>query len=399
MWSRPELFYCSNVHKSESLSEVESVIDHHIPAVKDLRSLQSMNSGLWLSNRAAGELQQDKKSLNRFRKKLEQNSIQLFSLNGFPYGDFHLTSVKQKVYQPDWSDRRRLNYTLALANILAACLPQPQQTGTISTLPLGARFGWSDDRHEDALRLLCEAVTELVRLQEQTGQTIRLCLEMEPGCVLERTEQTLQLFQNELPEAAQQAGLDPESITHHLGVCFDVCHQAVMFENPYESLQRLHQAGIIIGKIQLSSALEVAHPDSRNAHSALSGFQEPRYLHQVYTRTGTGQVHGVMDLPEALEGNDLSRHTPWRIHFHLPLQVGTLEQEELGTTQFAIGQTLDFLADTPGLQPHLEVETYTWQVLPETLRPGNDEQLHAGLAAELHWVEQQMQRRGLLVQS
>ena len=97
MWSRQELFYCSKVHKSESLSEVESVIDHHIPAVKDLRSLQFMHSGLWLSNRAAAELQQDKESLDRFRRKLEQNNIRLFSLNGFPYGDFHLTSVKQKV--------------------------------------------------------------------------------------------------------------------------------------------------------------------------------------------------------------------------------------------------------------------------------------------------------------
>lgn len=397
MWNRPELFYCSNVHQSEALSDVQSVLDLHIPAVKHLRALSSIHSGLWLSNRAAGELLRNGGNLDAFQEKLASHNILLSSLNGFPYGDFHSASVKDRVYQPDWAEQHRLDYTVNLARILAACMTGSRQTGSISTLPLGVRHNWSESRHEQALRLICTAVRELVRLQDDTGHRIRLCLEMEPGCVLEHTGETLRLFRDELPAVAQHAGLDEQAIANHLGVCFDVCHQAVMFEDPYDSLQRLHRQGIAIGKIQLSSALEVAQPESPGVRAALAAFQEQRYLHQVVTVAENGRTQGVPDLPEALESGTFPRHTPWRIHFHLPVQLATLDNADLGTTQHAIGRTLDFLADTPELQPHLEVETYTWEVLPEALRPRNNEQLYAGLAAELDWVEQQMQQRGLLL--
>lgn len=356
-----------------------------------------MHSGLWLSARAAMELLQNSSNLKAFRELLAANNILLTSLNGFPYGDFHSASVKERVYAPDWTGLQRLDYTVNLARILAACMPDSNLPGSISTLPLGIRHSWSESRHKQALRQLCTAIGELIRLQNETGCRIRLCLEMEPGCVLEQTGETLRLFRDELPAVAQYAGLDEQDIADYLGVCFDVCHQAVMFENPYESLQCLHSQGIAIGKIQLSSALEVARPDNPDAHAALMEFREQRYLHQVYTVAENGKIRGILDLPEALESSSFPRSEPWRIHFHLPVQLATLASAELATTQQAIGQTLDFLADTPELKPHLEVETYTWEVLPEILRPRNHAQLHAGLAAELDWVEEQMQQRGLLV--
>ena len=398
MWPREELFYCSNVHRGETLVEVQDVISTHIPAVMQTRSLQSMASGLWLSQHAAEYLGQEQARLAEFRESLDKNKIRLMSLNGFPYGDFHSASVKEKVYEPDWSDPRRLQYTLTLAGILADCLPQPLQTGTISTLPLGARRDWSAEKQQQALRALCQAAGALERLQEDTGHSIRICLEMEPGCVLEYSDDIIRLFRDELPPAAKDQGIEMDAIMEHLGVCFDVCHQAIMFENPYDSLQRIHQSGIGIGKIQLSSALDVACPDSDTARAALSAFEEPRYLHQVYARTGDGQIQGVMDLPAALSGKELPVSVPWRVHFHVPIQAATLANEALGTTQDAIKHTLDFLAATPEVHPHLEVETYTWQVLPEQLRPRDDAQLHNGLAAELDWLEQQMQQRGLVLQ-
>jgi hypothetical protein len=103
-----------------------------------------------------------------------------------------------------------------------------------------------------------------------------------------------------------------------------------------------------------------------------------------------------MDLPDALADSGFPAD-PWRIHFHVPVQSRTLFTGDLGTTQAAIGAALDFLAAQEGrLHPHLEVETYTWQVLPEAMRPTDEAQLIAGLAQELHWLQEQLAARGLL---
>jgi len=396
MWHRAQLFYCSNVHPGESLVEVTSVLGQHLQAVRELRALPAMHAGLWLSNRAAAELLQEEDNLAAFRERLAASRILLSSLNGFPYGDFHSAAVKEQVYQPDWADPRRLDYTLRLARILAACMPDPQQSGSISTLPLGMRHNWPGSRHAQALRQLCSAVVALARLREDTGRSVRLCLEMEPGCILEHTREMLRLFGDELPPLARQAGLDEQTVATHLGVCFDVCHQAVMFEDPYDSLQRLQREGITIGKIQLSSALEAGQPESVETRAALAALGETRYLHQVYTVAENGTARGILDLPAALESSSFPRRQPWRIHYHLPVQLATLAGTPLATTRDAIGRTLDFLADNPGVEPHLEVETYTWEVLPSAMRPRTDAQLHAGIAAELDWVEQQLLQRGLL---
>jgi hypothetical protein len=168
-----------------------------------------------------------------------------------------------------------------------------------------------------------------------------------------------------------------------------------MFEDIRASLQTLHEAGIAIGKIQVSSALEAASPASDEVRELLNAFAEPRYLHQVRCRDALDQVQGVMDLPDALADTAFPR-VPWRIHFHVPIQTTSLFTGALDTTRQAIGELLDFLRDRPGLHPHLEVETYTWQVLPEALRPQDDAQLIHGLAQELHWLQGELQARGLL---
>jgi hypothetical protein len=394
VWRREELTYCSNVHPGETGGAVRRVIAHAIAGVRCSRSLPRMGSGLWLSAQAADELQAaDARAA--FREILMDNGVELFTLNGFPYGNFHSASVKAQIYTPDWTDPKRLAYTQALALILADCLPAWQKEGTISTVPLGYRPGWTAGHQQAALNALCQLAGFLAGLWERTGRRIRVCLEMEPSCVLESTDEMLKLFSDELPSAARRQGMALELLEQHLGVCFDVCHQAVMFEEPQLSLSRLYEVGIRIGKIQLSSALEVVHPDRPEVLAVLREFAEPRYLHQV--RTGTeGELSGVMDLPQALEPPGLPAQTPWRVHFHVPVQAAVLEGGELGTTQTAITQVLDFLAGQREVHPHLEVETYTWQVLPSALRPRNETELLDGLAAELAWVEGQMQQRGLL---
>ena len=395
-WQRSELVYCSNVHPGESLKSICTLITEALAGVRSLRSLETMGSGLWLSNEVADQIVLDEASLNRFQKLLEDSGIELFTLNGFPFGGFHDTVVKERVYQPDWSRPERLDYTLKLAKILAHCLPEHYREGSISTLPLGFQPGWNEGAGRAALDALCTAAAELDVLRQQSGRSIRICLEMEPGCVLEHTAQVIDLFHNDLPAAASRQGIGEDLIRRHLGVCFDVCHQAVMFEDPMHSLECLAEQGISVGKIQISSALEMKHPGDIEVRKVVSDYMEPRYLHQVRTCLESDDLDAAMDLPDALESHTFSTQAPWRIHFHVPIQAPTLADGRLHTTRADIQRVLDFLMLRPDLKPHLEVETYTWQVLPEASRPRDDRELWQGISNELNWLEEQMQQRNLL---
>lgn len=393
-WRPGDLMYCSNVHPAESAGAVEAAVGRHVAGVRKARGLETMAAGLWLSRSAAAELKAPPR-LAAFAKCLQAHGIELATLNGFPYGGFHETRVKERVYQPDWADPARLDYTLDLAEILAACLPAGCAEGTISSLPLGARAGWTADKQRAAALNLAELARDLDGIRRRTGRPVRLCLEMEPDCALETSAEAVAFFQNDLARAAEELGVPPELPARHLGVCFDICHQAVMFEDIAESLVGFHRAGVAVGKIQVSSALEIQQPGEEDALRALRRFDEPRYLHQVRTLAG-GVLQGAPDLPPALDGGALAKAAPWRVHFHVPIQAAGLSHPALGTTRPAILQALDFLKANPACRPHLEVETYTWQVLPEALRPQDEEALTLGITEELNWLEAQLNQRGLL---
>jgi hypothetical protein len=368
-----------------------------------------MACGLWLPAQVARVLATDPEGL---LARLDAAGLDLVTLNGFPYGDFHGERVKEAVYTPAWDSPERLAYTLDLARILAHCLAPDQTEGTISSLPLGfyhqgsqipprgvqaegEDHHWTLERHRAALSHLCDLAGQLAGLRAETGRHVRVCLEPEPGCVLETTDQAIALFTHDLPAAALAQGIHPTAVQEHLGLCLDVCHQAVMFEDIGVSLARLAAAGVRVGKVQVSSALTVPEPDRVDLARLLAPFAEPRYLHQVRTLDRDGRTLGRMDLGEALADPSLPRTGPWRIHYHVPIQEDQIGPG-LATTNGAIGATLDHLAAHPNFRPHLEVETYTWQVLPPGRRPEDPEALVAGLAAELAWLDGQLQARGLL---
>ncbi|TPW14018.1 MAG: hypothetical protein FD130_1459 [Halothiobacillaceae bacterium] len=394
VWQSAEIGYCSNVHPTESFAALSQAIQHPINAVRVARGLSHMATGLWISAEAATEIVTQPHQQRLFTTLLAEANLDLITLNGFPYGDFHGTCVKASVYTPDWSDPRRYHYTCQLAQLLAQQLSLSANEGTLSTLPLGYRPSWSSDKQELALRHITQLALYLHRLKQETGRHIRVCFEMEPGCVLEQTQEALLFFRSQLPAVAQQQHIAETLLQAHLGICYDVCHQAVMFEQATESLGTLTAANITIGKIQLSSALHIERPDQ--AHALLARYAEPRYLHQVRSKTDANIVQGVMDLPEALAHNGLPSDAPWRIHFHIPIHATQLDDERLTTTQAEICAVFDFLAKNPEIRPHLEVETYTWQVLPLAFAINDEYDLTRGIHAELQWVEEQLQQRGLL---
>jgi len=353
--------YCANVHPGETLADVLAAIARFAGPVRRALGVSELGLGLWLSRKALSEVRAE--GVERLRDALAQNRLFTFTLNGFPYGNFQAEVVKRAVYHPDLGTVERRQYLLELAATLAELLPDDVDTGTISTLPLGHREEAAQDLRERAVRELVKITGDLARLRDRTRKQIRICLEPEPGCLLETTSDAIEFF------SALPAGIARD----HLGLCFDTCHQAVAHEDPDTALGALSSAGISIGKVQLSSAL-VADPD------ALGTFDEPRFLHQVRTLRDDGTLAGADDLPLTAH---LPRERPWRVHFHVPIHrevVGSVS-----TTRAFLSRALDIVAGWQPI-PHLEVETYTWSVLPEGERPNDDASLVAGLAAELGWV-------------
>lgn len=388
-WTASQVGYCSNVHPTRDLAGLSASIEQHFQGVRTLRGLQEQDSGLWICARAAEQLQ-DASARAQFLTLLHTCGVRLTSLNGFPYGEFHQGAVKAEVYLPDWADPQRLAYSLDLARILADALPPDCGQGVISSVPLGYAATWTPALQRRADEHLNRLTAALAELHRETGKKIVYCLEMEPDCVLENTEQAIAFFQ-------QRRVTDPNHA--YLALCFDVCHQAVMFEDCYQSLDRLRQARVPVGKIQLSNAMICRLPpqgESRREHvlNILASFAEAVYLHQVKALDAQGRVIAWPDLPAALA--DCADFRELRIHFHVPLFSEHLLLPELSGSQVALAQTFDYLAAHAEFRPVLEVETYSWGVLPAELRPASEPAQLEGIAAELTWVETQLRQRNLL---
>jgi hypothetical protein len=298
---------------------------------------------------------------------LTAEGLQLHTVNAFPYGGFHNEVVKLDVYKPTWAARERLEYTLDCAEVLAALLPE-DTAGSISTLPLAWREPWTHNDDDAATSAFAELSSGLRGLKERTGKTVRVAVEPEPGCVLDTVADVVGWL-----EARIDRGIDPGFV----GVCVDTCHLAVSFAEPGGAVQQIDAAGLRIVKVQASAALHVPDPSSAAARAALRAFAEPRYLHQV-RESGAGGVLAADDLDEAL--NQLPGEDAWRVHFHIPLHH--VPAAPLETTAGVLRQTVQAVERLPyGPEVHLDIETYTWSVLP-----GGQVGITDGIAAEIWWA-------------
>jgi len=372
--STVHLGYCSNVHQAEDLDGVIAQLVGHAEPVREHLGVDRLGIGLWLARGVVTELAENERALARLKAELRLRGLETVTLNAFPYAGFHREVVKKDVYLPDWADEARLTYTLDCVRILAALLPDDADRGSISTLPLAWRTPWPAARADGARRALERLTDGLAAVEERTGRRIRVGFEPEPGCVVETTVQAVRHL----------GGLDPD----RLGVCLDACHLAVQFEEPAEALRRLADAGLPVVKLQASCAVEATDPADPAARRALRRLAEPRFLHQTRASTG-GDVLAVDDLPDALDGALPTDTGPWRVHFHAPLH--TDPEPPLRTTTDQLGQVLAGLLGGPSAGcDHIEVETYTWSVLPD---PPAD--LSVGIAAELAWARARLTAIGL----
>ena len=391
----PHLTYCTNIHPGESLAEVRGNLERFTLAVKQkLAPDRPFGLGLRLGARAAEELSRPDE-LTRFRDFLAESGLYVFTVNGFPYGPFHGTPVKEEVYLPDWTDEARLTYTDRLADILAAILPdEPGMEGTISTVPGAFRERVRTSGEVEAMgAMVARHAAHLHRVEGETGRRISLALEPEPCCYMELAEEAIDFIRDHVWRAEALAtfrsltglggGAAEEFLRQRVGVCFDTCHSAVEYERCEEAVRSLQAAGVRIAKAQVTAGMQVdfdGGPGDRERVEALRAFAEGVYLHQVVEKRGESLVRHV-DLPQALESWE-RREVPdeCRIHFHVPVF-----REELGPFRGTQGYVAEFLAMVreEHVTPHLELETYTWDVIPPEYRR---ESIVDAVAGELQWA-------------
>ncbi|WP_243360481.1 metabolite traffic protein EboE [Fundidesulfovibrio terrae] len=375
MSARPApVTYCTNIHPGESWDETRRNLEAHTLAVKAAVCPDDpFPVGLRVSGLASRQV--DGGEALRFKDWMGEHGLYVATVNGFPFGTFHGTPVKSGVYLPDWRDPARLEYTLRLAELLAVWLPEGMD-GSISSVPVGFTADFDLAQEGMALATIGKALEGLDRIAQRTGKLIRLSVEPEPGCLVETTPQLVSLF--------ERLAL-PENLRAHLAACYDCCHQALQFEDPAWSLTLLADNAIEIGHVQVSSALNLPCP----ALSCLSRFDEPVYLHQCVFRDGSGKLERFDDLGQALgwvkgvpadpsPRPDFGGAPSWRVHFHLPVFLEELS--ECSTTQAFLR---DFLPLVPAHVP-LEVETYTFSVLPKELQTPT---VVESIVREIEWVE------------
>jgi len=339
------LTYCTNIHPAVGWDAVLESLRAHAPALKARLSPDGpFGIGLRLSGAESSELLQGDR-LARFREWLDGEGLYVFTINGFPHGTFHGEPVKADVHAPDWRSEERVAYTLRLVEILGTLLPDDVD-GTISTNPLS--YGrWLDD---DGVQTCTANVFRVADALQDTR--IALAIEPEADGALATIDDLIRWWPDELDR-------------EHVTVCFDACHSAVAYEEPDAALDALDEAGIRVGKAQLSAALTVPG----DAHEELRAFADPIYLHQV---TEAGSLRTWPDLPEALSANGSEE---WRVHFHVPIFIeryGALE-----STQEHLRRCIERVETA-----HLEIETYTWDVLPADLKVSSVD----SIAREYEWV-------------
>ena len=379
------LGYCSNIHPGEHWEDHFEELKTHIPKVKAaVCPDKPFGFGLRIANKASIDLIQSSDKIEQLKSWLKAENLFIYTLNGFPYGGFHHSKVKDDVHRPDWTTKDRLEYTKRLAQILVQLIPEDLETAGISTSPLSYKFWWKANEMPEAFRTSTKHIVELAlflnEIKQNTGKSIHVDIEPEPDGLLGNHRDFVNWFEEDLlkTNAAYESIL-----REHVQICFDVCHYGVCFDSIEESLNELKAKGIRVGKIQISSALKVDLSENFESRiETLKKYKEPIYLHQVRAINEKNDIIEFDDLNIALEQLN-SNYKEARVHFHVPIFLENYEN--IGSTQAEIIESLKY-QKLHQITKQLEIETYTWGVLPSEFQKPIEE----SIAREVQWVLNQL---------
>ena len=380
------LAYCTNIHRGGDWPETFRSLSEYTLRVRDrVSSGKPYAIGLRLGDTASRQLAQAD-ALEKFRAWLGENNCYVFTINGFPYGDFHGKRVKEQVYKPDWTNLERVEYTKRLFDILAEIAPA-ESGGSVSTVPCSFKeFINTGEQVEAMRRNVWDVVEHIDALSEKTGKDLHLGLEPEPLCYLETTSEMIRFYRQLRDDRPGD-----DRLSRRLGINYDACHLAVEFEEAANALGSLIAEGVRISKLHFSSALKVC--PSAETLGGLAGFAEDIYFHQVVANGADGSLTRYRDLPDALAAaarGETSGDTEWRIHFHVPLHCPPTALFD--TTADQLQRVIVTLAANPAICSHIEMETYTWEVLPGELKQRD---VVDQLAGEYDWTLAKLAEQGI----
>ena len=388
------LTYSTLVHQTDNWEQLWKSVNTYLPAVK-ARVAPNQKFGVCLRTSAPSVelLSTEPSKVADLKTFFADNDLYLYTANAFVYGVFKKQIIKEDVYEPDWATPERREYTKKVATLLAELAPDGINP-SIQSAPLGFKPKVTgEDVVETYTSNVIDVVAHLVELKKKTGKTVTLGLEPEPRCYLETTDETIAYFKNHLfsdataKRLAKATGLHEadaaQAMRDYTGVVFDIGHQAVGYEDIPVSLQKLVDNGVQIVKLQEAASMYI--PDvSQTIVDALHPFAKTIYLSQTCQKKD-GKMTWFLNLEDAFADwykNPGPRE--WRTHFHVPVFLNDLGA--FGTTRFALEQALAFHKKTP-LSAHLEIETYTWDVLPERLKTGD---IVEYVTREIDWVKGQL---------
>ncbi len=387
--------YCTNIHPGQNWISTFESLKKHVPFIKkNVAKNIAFGLGLRLSNKASEELSQGNK-LELFKSWLSENNVYVFTMNGFPYGNFHGEKVKENVHAPDWSTPERVTYTKRLFKQLSELIPKGLEGG-ISTSPISYKHWYKSNEErkcvfEKGAEHLIEIVLQLHEIEVSSGTYLHLDIEPEPDGLIENSDEFLDFFETYLIPIGIKIITDRlgnieieviQMIKRYITMCYDICHFSLAYEEPKETFRKLNDAKINVGKIQVSAALKVLYDENtiEEIWQSLARFDEPTYLHQV-TQLIDGKVKTFNDLPSVLVQKE--KFIELRGHFHVPI---FLEQfGALFSTQDHILKVIAYLKKHQ-ITRHLEIETYTWDVLPLELK----KELSDSIVREIKWLRKKL---------
>ena len=380
------LAYCTNIHRGQNWAETFDTLEKYVLPVRDRVSAGKPYAiGLRLSNQASIELS-DRATLTAFQRWLEKENCYIFTINGFPYGTFHGGRVKELAYTPDWTTNDRVEYTNRLFDLLAELVPSGVE-GSVSTVPASFKPLITTQEQVAQMRAnIWRSLEHIAKVRERSGRILHLGLEPEPLCYLETSAETVSFIEQMRADRPN----DPR-INECLGVNYDCCHLAVEYEEPRKAIGHFQSRGIRISKLHFSSAMKVRPTPETKA--ALKSFIDPVYFHQVIALNSDGSFTRYLDLDEALKSPPIAaseREQEWRIHFHVPLHCQS--SPIFDTTSDHMLGVLELLEENPRLCSHIEMETYTWEVLPAELK---NRSVVEQIAGEYNWTLKHLAARGL----